>query len=236
MGGGCNYLQSDNETEIETINHEHEGENTKVDINIKHDEDIRKRIEVVAESVRKFQSVYVETRKTVKEQLEEIVDLGINQYRMKQAHLRDLIDEVFSEQHVHPSYLRKLLPDILKNTSKGRLDYKQKRELAQQREQQLRLKEQGIKPEGDNIKGDISENSAKEVLTTTAEFETIALNEELRRAHEEIKRLQDKVQKLEEPFTARAILELRGKDVPIVATVDPLNRNISSVEIISLTF
>jgi hypothetical protein len=138
-------MLSDSETD--TIGQEPEEVNVKVKAEIlAPEEDIRKRIEIVVDSVQKFKSAYVETRKTVKEQLEDIVYLGINEYMMEQKDLRDLIDEVFAARGVSLSWLRRLLPDVLKDTSKVRLDYKHKRE-SKQREQQLDILLYSVRPD-----------------------------------------------------------------------------------------
>jgi hypothetical protein len=78
-------LQPDNETEIETAEHndkeeqEEEEEKTKVDT-INQEEEIKKRITTLADTVNNFQIEYVKTRKTVKEQLLEIRDLGLHRF------------------------------------------------------------------------------------------------------------------------------------------------------------
>jgi hypothetical protein len=106
-------LQHGNEIETEEKNEE---EKAEVDT-MNPDEDIRKRIAEIADIIQKFRCIYEETRQTVKEQVIMIVDLGIKKYGMKPIDLRDLIIEVFEERNVSLRYLRKLLPDVLKNVS-----------------------------------------------------------------------------------------------------------------------
>ena len=198
------------------------------------EEDIRKRIQIVVDGVQKFEIVYLETRKTIKEQLEDIVNLGINEYKMEQKDLRDLIYEVFEERPVSFSYLRKLLPDVLKDTSKIRLDYKHKREL-KQREQHTVLS-QKQEPAGENVKGtntEVAEEplSPTEMHSTTIYEETATREEELRKAREQIKSLQQRVKSQEEPFIAKANLILNKEDIPVVAEIDPLHKEIISIEV-----
>lgn len=234
IGGGCNYLESDNESEIET--EEHEEEKVKID-RVNPEEDIRKRIEVVVDTVQEFSSGYEKTRKTIKEQLGDIVTLGINKYGMKREHVRDLIDRAFEERRVDLRYLRKLLPDMLKDTSKTPLSHIHRQQLKQQQEQQtFHLQKQETPPEVANINvvstevgaealplSDMQITETEDSYTMAQESDTRALEEELRMAHAEIKRLQ-------KTFPANAFLKFRGKLIPIVATIDPSRKVIISVK------
>jgi hypothetical protein len=235
-------MLSDSETD--TIGQEPEEVNVKVKAEIlAPEEDIRKRIEIVVDSVQKFKSAYVETRKTVKEQLEDIVYLGINEYMMEQKDLRDLIDEVFAARGVSLSWLRRLLPDVLKDTSKVRLDYKHKRESKQREQLTVLSQKQG--PASENIKGantEVAEQplSPTEMHSTTiyeetdtrmSEYDVRVIKEELRKAGEQIKSLQQRVKNLEAPFIANANLILKKKDIPVVAEIDPLHKEIISIEV-----
>ena len=53
----------------------------------------------------------------------------------------------------------------------------------------------------------------------------------LRKAREQIKSLQQRVKSLEEPFIAKANLILNKKDIPVVAEIDPLHKEIISIEV-----
>lgn len=235
-------LQSDSETEIETI--EQQEKRTKVIININQEEDIRKRIEVVVDAVQKFERTYVETRTTVKKQLEELVDLGINKYKMEPMHLRDLIVEAFKERDVSLRHLRRLLPDVLKYTSRTPLTTIQRQKLKQQQQAQaLQLRKQEIRPEVSIINSESTEVRAEAlsptVMQTTAtevsytmaqEPDTGALKEKLRMAHAQIKRLEDMLQDVGKPFTKNAFLKRKGYLIPIIVTIDPLKKAIISVQ------
>jgi hypothetical protein len=227
MEGGYNHLERGNE--MKTSKEEPEQEKTTPALNSDHEEDIRKRIEVVADTIREFEDVYVKTRKTVKERLTEIVNIGLKQYKMEPMHLRDLIDRTFAESGVNMSYLRKLLPDILKHTPKGRLDYKHKRELRQQERQQSQFYPQELPPETYMQRTTSNAEVGEQESIEGAEKEELKI-------YEEMKRLQDKVAELGEPFSAMAILQLGRRDIQIIAKIDPLKKEISSVEAISLDF
>lgn len=236
-------MQSDSETEIETI--EHQEKRTKVGINIKHEEDIRKRIEVVVEVVQKSEDAFVETRTTVKKQLEELVGLGINKYKMEPMHLRDLIVEAFEERPLSLRHLRRLLPDVLKYTSRTPLTTIQRQKLKQQQQarQALQIRKQEIRPEVSNINAESTEVRAEAliptVMQTTAtedsytmaqESDTRALKEKLRMAHAQIKRLEDTLQDVGKPFTKNAFLKRKRYLIPIIVTIDPLKKVIISVQ------
>lgn len=203
-----------------------------VEVRVKSDsvspeEDIRQRTEVVVDTVEKVQRIYLETRKTIKEQLEEIRDLGINRYGMEPTHLRHLIDEVFKERHVNSSYVRKLLPDMLKDSSRIPLSHKQRQELKQQQEQQvLLLQREKIMTEANVQRTTLNE----EIATISQESGERTEKEALRRACEEIERLHDEVQKLRQPFNARALLTIRGIPTPMVIRIDPINKKIISIK------
>lgn len=232
IGGGCNYLESNNESEIETEEHEEE---------VNPEEDIRKRIEEVVDTVQEFSSGYEKTRKTIKEQLGDIITLGINKYGMKREHVRDLIDRAFEERRVDLRYLRKLLPDMLKDTSKTPLSHKHRQQLRQQlkqhqEQQTFHPQKQEIPPEVANINvvstevgaealplSDMQITETDDSYNMAQESDTRALEEELRMAHAEIKRLQ-------KTFPANAFLKFRGKLIPIVATIDPSRKVIISVK------
>jgi hypothetical protein len=224
----------DNETD--TIGEEHEEVKVKAEI-LTPEEDIRKRITKVVDTVKEFSSEYEKIRTKVKDQLLEMIDLGINQYEMEPKYLRDLIDEAFAERGVSLRYLRKLLPDILKDTSKIPLSHIQRQQLKQQQEGQTsQFQKQEITSEAANINAastevraealsptDMHTNTTEDSCTMSQESETVSSKEELTRAYEEINRLG-------EPFTAKTFLKRRGYLIPIVATIDPLKKVIISIQ------
>ena len=79
--------------------------------------------------MRKWNEETVKVRKTVREQLEEITNLGLNKYHMKRTELRKLVEEIFRIHGVSDSWLRKLLPVELKDSSKTRISYQQRQDI-----------------------------------------------------------------------------------------------------------
>jgi hypothetical protein len=234
IGDRCNYLESDNEREIEKIKEENGEENTKLDIVNPGEDIIRNRMTQVADDVKEFGNMYEKTRMTVRKELEEIVNLGKNKYEMEPIHLRNLIIDTFEERGASLRYLRRLLPDVMKFTSRIPLTTIQRQQQKQQQKQQvLLLRKQETGPEVTNINAESTEiNLSPTVMQTTATDDSYTLaqgpdkrtlEEELRRAHAEIKTLQ-------ETFLAKAFLKFRGKLIPIVATIDPLKKVIISVK------
>jgi predicted nucleic acid-binding Zn-ribbon protein len=57
---------------------------------------LKKKIVALAETMRKWNNDNNKARKTVKEQFEEILDLGLNKYKMETTELRRLIEGTFS--------------------------------------------------------------------------------------------------------------------------------------------
>ncbi len=197
------------------------------------------------DAVKDFGNMYEKTRATVKKELEEIVNLGINKYEMEPKHFRDLIIGAFEERSVSLRYLRRLLPDVLKYTSRTPLTTIQRQQLKQQQQEQqaLQLRKQETRPEVTNINAESTETSVEAllpiVMQTTAtedsytmaeEPDTRTLEEELRMAHAEIKRLEDMLQDVGKTFTKNAFLKRKGYLIPIIVTIDPLKKAIVSVQ------
>lgn len=103
-------------------------------------DELKKKIVAVASTIREWNNETARVRKTVKKQFEEIRNLGLNKYKMENAALRKLVEDIFRIHGVSDSWLRKLLPVELKDTKKTRLSYLQKQEI--EKEQRLLLSQQ----------------------------------------------------------------------------------------------
>ena len=208
------------------------------------EEDIRKRLQVVVDTVQKSECEYVEACTSVKKQFEELLDLGLNKYKMEPMRFRALIIEAFQQRGVSLRHLRRLLPDVMKYTSRTPLTTIQRQKLKQQQDEHaLQLGKQEIRPEVSNNNAESTEvraealsptvmhtTTTEDSYTMAQESDTGALREELRMAHAEIKRLEDMLQDVGEPFTKNAFLKRKGNLIPIVVKIDPLKKAIISVQ------
>ena len=223
-------------------------ENSELQLDVVNPEkDIRIRITALVDTVKKFHGEYIKTRKTIKEQLGEVLDFGLHKYKMDPTYLRNLIKEVFEERGADPSWIRKLLPKELKDSSKIRLDYKQKQEQQQKQdlqEPQLQKEENIVQvpSEANNTEAEHTKNIAKTPLATTNTHVTsadiVALEsklkspeEELREANGQIKELLEQVRRLSEPFTANVYLQLKKIRLPLIARIDPLKKVVTSIQV-----
>jgi hypothetical protein len=100
-------------------------------------DELKKKIVTLAGVIRDWNNETVKVRKTVKKQFEEIQNLGLNKYNMERTVLRRLVVELFQLHGVSDSWIRKLLPMELKDTSKIRLSYLQKQEIEKERQRLL---------------------------------------------------------------------------------------------------
>jgi hypothetical protein len=105
-------------------------------------DELEKKIVSLANTVREWNNETNRVRKTVKDQFVEILDLGLNKYKMEKTALRRLVEEMFLIHGVRESYLRKLLPVELKDSSKTRISYQQKQEI--EKESQRLLQERAL--------------------------------------------------------------------------------------------
>lgn len=84
---------------------------------------------------------------------------------MEAMRLRDLIVEAFEDRNVSLRHLRRLLPDVLKHTSRTPLTTIQKQKLKQQQDQQaLQLGKQENRPEVSNINAESTKVRAEALL------------------------------------------------------------------------
>jgi uncharacterized coiled-coil DUF342 family protein len=104
-------------------------------------DELKKKIVALANIMREWNEKTKEARESVRKQLRDILDLGLNQRKMEKTELRDLINEIFEYHGIHQSWLRKLLPEVLKDTSKTRLSYLQKQKIEEERQRLLRLQQ-----------------------------------------------------------------------------------------------
>jgi hypothetical protein len=100
-------------------------------------DELRKRIVTLADTIMKWKYVTVKASKSVRTQLMEIVDIGSNKYNMQTTDLRNLVYEIFRFRGVSDSWIRRLMPEGLKYTSKTRISYQQKQEIEKERQRLL---------------------------------------------------------------------------------------------------
>ena len=97
-------------------------------------DELKRKIATLAGTIRIWNADIKEARKLVGVQLGEIIDLGLNKYKMEKTALRKLVEDIFRIQGVSDSWLRKLLPVELKYTSKTCLSRLQKQEIEKERQ------------------------------------------------------------------------------------------------------
>jgi hypothetical protein len=100
-------------------------------------DELKKKIVALANTMREWNEKSKEARESVRKQLQVIIDLGLNKRKMEKTELRKLINEIFLYHGIHPSWLRKLLPEGLKYTSKTRISYLQRQEIEKERQRLL---------------------------------------------------------------------------------------------------
>jgi hypothetical protein len=110
-------------------------------------DELEKKIVSLANTIREWNNETAWVKKTVKEQFVEILNLGLNKYKMEETALRKLVVEIFLIHGVSESYLRKLLPAELKDPSKTRLSYLQMQEIEKERQRLLRERALGSQHE-----------------------------------------------------------------------------------------
>jgi hypothetical protein len=97
-------------------------------------ETLQKKIDEFANGIRGIQDIFLDRKKTIRQQLKEIRQLARDLSR-DDMQLRDMISESVTVKGVSPSWLRKQLPETLKLTKHTRKDYlklqQQQRELVE---------------------------------------------------------------------------------------------------------
>ncbi len=135
-------------------------------------DELKKKIVTLAGTMREWNEKTKEARESVRKQLKNILDLGLNQRKMEKTELRNLINEIFEYHGISESWLRKLLPKGLKETSKTPLSYLQKQEIEEER-QRLLLKQQVSKPQQQEYEAKTEQESLPDGSTTiTSSYES----------------------------------------------------------------
>ena len=95
---------------------------------------LEQKIEELTNGIRGIQDIFLDRKKTIRQQLKEIRQLARDLSR-DDMQLRDMISESVTVKGVSPSWLRKQLPETLKLTKHTRKDYlklqQQQRELVE---------------------------------------------------------------------------------------------------------
>lgn len=107
-------------------------------------DELKKKIVALANTMREWNEKTKEARESVRKQLHVIIDLGLNKRKMEKTELRKLINEIFEYHGIHQSWLRKLLPEELKDTSKTRISYLQQQEIEKERQRLLLLQQPAV--------------------------------------------------------------------------------------------
>ena len=238
-------MQQDNESEIEDL------------MNPK--DELKKKIVNLADTIRKWNKETVKVRKTVREQLEEIANLGLNKYHMKRTDLRTLVEKIFRIHGVSDSWLRKLLPVELKDSSKTRISYLQRQEIEKERQQllQQQASESQIEyrhSDGCKVESVSYQPSELELTLPSSEVRqgletqyasgndsldhkvlspskgSVIIQNELNEAYKKIEKLEVDVWRLSEQFVARASLQALSETVLVVAHIDPVKKAITLIQ------
>jgi len=94
-------------------------------------ETLQKKIDEFANGIRGIQDIFLDRKKTIIRQMDEIIQLA-QDLSIDDMQLRDMISESFTMIGVSPSWLRKLLPETLKLTKHTRKDYLKLQQLRDQ--------------------------------------------------------------------------------------------------------
>ena len=216
-------------------------------------DELKKKIVALANTMREWNDKTKETRESVRKQLQVIIDLGLNKRKMEKSELRNLINEIFEYYGIHQSWLRKLLPDVLKDTSKTRISYLQRMEIEKERQRLLLLQQQTAEShlESEVIKRSYLDDRTMEpasyqpateyapvdesldcgdALSLPSE-ESVTIQKQKNKANKDIERLQEDVLWLSKPFVAKAYLQAADQDIPLVAEIDPVKKVIVSIQV-----
>jgi hypothetical protein len=237
-------LQQDNESEIEDL------------MNPK--DELKKKIVNLADTITKWNEETVKVRKTVREQLEEIANLGLNKYHMEKTDLRRLVEKIFRIHGVSDSWLRKLLPVELKDSSKTRISYLQRQEIEKERQRLLqqqasesqleyrhsddykvesvsyRPSELELTPPSSEVRHGLetqyaSGNDSLDHKVLSPSKGSVIIQNELNEAYKKIEKLEADVWRLSEQFVARANLQALSETVLVIVHIDPVKKAITSI-------
>ena len=216
-------------------------------------DELKKKIVALANTMREWNDKTKETRESVRKQLQVIIDLGLNKRKMEKSELRNLINEIFEYYGIHQSWLRKLLPDVLKDTSKTRISYLQRQEIEKERQRLLLLQQQAAES---HLESEVIERSylddrtmepasyqpatecapvdesldCGDTLSLPSE-KSVTIQKQKNKANKDIERLQEDVLWLSKPFVAKAYLQAADQDIPLVAEIDPVKKVIVSIQV-----
>src|SRR5690242_5021557 len=95
-------------------------------------ETLQQKIDVLAGSIHGFENEYRDRKKTIIQQLNEIIELA-SDLNVDNIQLRNMISDSFIDIGISESWIRKLLPETLKFTKHTRKDYLRQQ---QQRDQE----------------------------------------------------------------------------------------------------
>lgn len=208
-------------------------------------DELKKKIVAVASTIRNWHEDTMKARKSVREQLQEILDLGLNTYKMQRTELRKLVEEIFRYHGISESWLRKLLPEGLKDTSKIRISILQRQEIEKERQRLLQLPEQDLDPQQESIQP--IETGTREIRFP---FEYRSQNQEISslsnpkssnpKSPNNIRQILDEdtyknktekleadVRRLSEQFVTKVKLHTSTETFPLVAHVDPVKKKIT---------
>ena len=144
-------------------------------------DELKKKIVTVADTIREWNKESRRVSKTVKEQFEEILNLGLNKYKMEKTALRSLVEEIFLIHGVSESWFRKLLPTGLKDPSKIRISYLQRQNIEKERQRLLQERALESQQESEIREYDLPNGStAESVSFRPLEPDTIQSYSEIR--------------------------------------------------------
>jgi hypothetical protein len=204
-------------------------------------DELKKKIVNLAGTIRKWNEETVNVRKSVREQLKAITELGLNKYKMQRTELRKLTEEIFRYHGISESWLRKLLPEELKDTSKTRLSYLQKQEIEKERQRlvqqypELRERSEMKERPLPVVESTTDQSSISQELQSQ-EYESFQLPSHQTSVlaqdnnKDKIEKLEKEVHRLSEAFVAKAYLQIMDRAIPLIVQVDPVKKVITSIQ------
>ena len=215
-------------------------------------DELKKKIVDLAVTIREWNIETRKVRKIVKKQFEEILSLGLKKRNMEKTALMRLVEDLFRIHGVSDSWLRKLLPVELKDSSKTRISYQQRQDIEKESQRLLQLQQQ--QDLGSQHESEIRESSHPNAESLSCQFteEEIRVEEleypseyhsqnhemlsssdskepdKVRDAYKnKIEKLEADVRRLSEQFIARITLQASSKTFPLIAHIDPVKRKIT---------
>lgn len=198
---------------------------------------LEQKIDRLSRNIYKCQKIFMDRKKTVRQQFQEIIQLA-SDLNIDKPQLRTMLSRSFAEVGISASYLRKLLPEALKFMKHMRKDYVQKQDqrgqskYLQQSDQQESVKLPSSSPLA--LKSDKSID-----LPTTDTQNGVILHTEGEQVvfedkYTTIKNLKKVIKELEdltESFIAIGTFRYRNNDLLLKITVNVKARSIGNIEI-----